>query len=101
MATRNMLQSYGKRGIYVSLAVAVVSTAAFNAFYVWPRHNKYEEFFASVWSSHKFVSTKTCRNYDPYTRMKEICAANKGYMHTCPKELAKLYEEKGKAVAEH
>ncbi|CAC35833.1 Mitochondrial cytochrome c oxidase subunit VIc/VIIs domain-containing protein [Caenorhabditis elegans] len=86
MATRNMLQSYGKRGIYVSLAVAVVSTAAFNAFYVWPRHNKYEEFFA---------------NYDPYTRMKEICAANKGYMHTCPKELAKLYEEKGKAVAEH
>lgn len=39
-------------------------------------------------------------NYDPYTRMKEICAANKGYMHTCPQELAKLYEEKGKTVAD-
>uniref|UniRef100_A0A8R1DYC5 COX6C domain-containing protein n=1 Tax=Caenorhabditis japonica TaxID=281687 RepID=A0A8R1DYC5_CAEJA len=85
-ATRNMLHSYGKRSIYVSFAAAVITTVAFNAFYVWPRHNKYEQFFAT---------------YDPYTRMKEICAANKGYMHTCPKELAKLYEKKGKAVAEH
>lgn len=31
--------------------------------------------------------------------MKEICAQNKGYMHTCPDELAKLYEEKGKPIA--
>ena len=38
------------------------------------------------------------RTYDPYTRMREICAQNKKYMHTCPDELAKLYEEKGKPI---
>uniref|UniRef100_A0A1I7XPM3 COX6C domain-containing protein n=1 Tax=Heterorhabditis bacteriophora TaxID=37862 RepID=A0A1I7XPM3_HETBA len=81
---RNMLHSYGRRAIFGSLAVAFGSTLAFFFGYVQPRHEKYEEFF---------------KNYDPYTRMKEICATNKGYMHTCPQELAKMYEEKGKEIA--
>ncbi|CAI5446187.1 unnamed protein product [Caenorhabditis angaria] len=83
--TRNMLHQYGRRSLYVSFVVAVASTVVFNAAYVWPRHYAYENFFAT---------------YDPYKRMKEICDANKGYMHTCPKELAKLYESKGKEISQ-
>uniref|UniRef100_A0A8R1E7Y1 COX6C domain-containing protein n=1 Tax=Caenorhabditis japonica TaxID=281687 RepID=A0A8R1E7Y1_CAEJA len=84
-ATRNMLHQYGRRALGVSFVAAVATTATFFFGYVQPRHEKYERFFA---------------NYDPYTRMQEICAANKGYMHTCPQELAKLYEEKGKSIAD-
>ncbi|CAB3401906.1 unnamed protein product [Caenorhabditis bovis] len=83
--TRNMLHQYGRRAIFVSLFTAIGSTVAFNLFYTWPRHYRYEEFFA---------------NYDPYKRMKEICETNKGYLHTCPQELAKLYESKGKPIAD-
>ncbi|CAJ0561464.1 unnamed protein product, partial [Mesorhabditis spiculigera] len=67
------------------MAAGIASTALFYFGYVHRRHEKYENFF---------------KNYDPYTRMREICAANKGYMHTCPQELAKLYEEKGKPIAD-
>ncbi|VDP60671.1 unnamed protein product [Heligmosomoides polygyrus] len=31
--------------------------------------------------------------------MKEICAEGTGYLHTCPKDLAKMYKEKGKEIA--
>ncbi|CAJ0963788.1 unnamed protein product, partial [Mesorhabditis belari] len=82
---RNMLHSYGRQALLVSFAAAVASTAVFYFGYVQRRHDKYEEFF---------------KNYDPYARMKEICASNKGYMHTCPQELAKFYEEKGKPIAD-
>ncbi|KAE9555174.1 hypothetical protein FO519_001598 [Halicephalobus sp. NKZ332] len=84
LQTRQMLHTSARRFIWGSLAVSVVSTVAFYFGYVHPRHLKYEEFF---------------KNYDPYTRMREICAANKGYMHTCPHELAKIAEEKGKPIA--
>uniref|UniRef100_A0A915BU19 Mitochondrial cytochrome c oxidase subunit VIc/VIIs domain-containing protein n=1 Tax=Parascaris univalens TaxID=6257 RepID=A0A915BU19_PARUN len=81
---RNMLHSYGKRAIVVGLLAGVGTTVGFYFGYVQRRQRKYEEFF---------------KNYDPYERMREICAHGKGYMHTCPKELAKLYEEKGKKIA--
>ncbi|CAI5447417.1 unnamed protein product [Caenorhabditis angaria] len=84
-ATRNMLHQYGRKALGISFIASVASTAVFFFGYVQPRHEKYERFFA---------------NYDPYTRMREICEANKGYMHTCPQELAKLYEEKGKTIAD-
>ncbi|KJH41318.1 hypothetical protein DICVIV_12707 [Dictyocaulus viviparus] len=78
---RGMIHNYARKGIAFAFIAAVSSTIAFNVFYVWPRHRKYEEFY---------------KNYDPYKHMKEICDAGTGYMHTCPKDLAKLYEEKGK-----
>ncbi|ETN75929.1 hypothetical protein RB195_004246 [Necator americanus] len=81
---RGMIHKTGRRAIAVAFSAAIASTIAFNMFYVMPRHEKYEEFF---------------KNYDPYTRMKEICASGTGYMHTCPKDLAKSYEEKGKKIA--
>ncbi|VDM70004.1 unnamed protein product [Strongylus vulgaris] len=84
MVMRNMIHKTGRRAIYFSFASAVASVVAFNAFYVWPRHHKYEEFF---------------KHYDPYTRMREICASGTGIMHTCPKDLAMSYEEKGKEIA--
>ncbi|TKR93585.1 hypothetical protein L596_008008 [Steinernema carpocapsae] len=81
---RQMIHGYARKAIGIGMVSAVATTAAFYFGYVKPRHDAYEEFF---------------KNYDPYTRMREICATNKGYMHTCPQELAKLYEEKGKDVA--
>ncbi|KHN81283.1 hypothetical protein Tcan_16565 [Toxocara canis] len=81
---RNMLHSYGKRAIAVGLFAGFGTTIGFYFGYVQRRQRKYEEFF---------------KNYDPYERMREICAHGKGYMHTCPQELAKLYEEKGKKIA--
>uniref|UniRef100_A0A0K0D9N6 COX6C domain-containing protein n=1 Tax=Angiostrongylus cantonensis TaxID=6313 RepID=A0A0K0D9N6_ANGCA len=81
---RGMSHSYARKGLAFAFITAVSSTVAFNVFYVWPRYRKYEEFF---------------KNYDPYLRMKEICAEGTGYMHTCPKDLAKMYEEKGKKIA--
>ncbi|KAL6731711.1 hypothetical protein ANCDUO_09230 [Ancylostoma duodenale] len=84
MMMRGMIHSYGRRAIAVAFSSAFGAFVAFNMFYVMPRHEKYEEFF---------------KNYDPYSRMKEICAAGTGYMHTCPKDLAKSYEEKGKEIA--
>uniref|UniRef100_A0A1I8A4S0 COX6C domain-containing protein n=1 Tax=Steinernema glaseri TaxID=37863 RepID=A0A1I8A4S0_9BILA len=81
---RNMIHAYAKKGIAIGLLSGISATTFFYFGYVKPRHDKYEEFF---------------KTYDPYTRMREICASNKGYMHTCPQELAKLYEEKGKEVA--
>ncbi|EGT31701.1 hypothetical protein CAEBREN_09827 [Caenorhabditis brenneri] len=74
-ATRNMLQSYGKRGIYVSLAAAIASTVAFNAFYVWPRHNKYEEFFASVPPT-RDTCTRARKSWPSCTRRKERLSPN-------------------------
>uniref|UniRef100_A0A0M3HTS9 COX6C domain-containing protein n=1 Tax=Ascaris lumbricoides TaxID=6252 RepID=A0A0M3HTS9_ASCLU len=88
---RNMLHSYGKRAIAVGLLAGVGTTLGFYFGYVQRRQRKYEEFFK--------VKENSSRNYDPYERMREICAHGKGYMHTCPKELAKLYEEKGKKIA--
>ncbi|KAF8367075.1 cox-6C [Pristionchus pacificus] len=82
-AMRGMLHAYGRKAIGISFIGGLTATLAFYFGYVQPRHNKYEEFFKS---------------YDPYTRMREICAQNKKYMHTCPDELAKLYEEKGKPI---
>ncbi|KAK6055151.1 hypothetical protein COOONC_04673 [Cooperia oncophora] len=81
---RGMIHSYGRRALAIGFTAAVTATVAFNLFYVMPRHEKYETFF---------------KNYDPYTRMKEICAEGKGYMHTCPQDLADMYKEKGKEVA--
>ncbi|CEF63935.1 Cytochrome c oxidase subunit 6C family-containing protein [Strongyloides ratti] len=77
---RNMLHSNAKKALYYGLATAFASTVVCYFTYVKPRQTKYEEFFA---------------NYDPYKRMREICETGKGYLHTCPQELAKLYEEKG------
>ncbi|KAK0425108.1 hypothetical protein QR680_009036 [Steinernema hermaphroditum] len=84
LVMRNMIHGYAKKAIAVGFTSAISATVFFYLGYVKPRHDKYEEFF---------------KNYDPYTRMREICASNKGYMHTCPQELAKLYEEKGKGIA--
>ncbi|KAJ1360834.1 hypothetical protein KIN20_019919 [Parelaphostrongylus tenuis] len=81
---RGMIHSYAKKGLAFAFTAAVASTVAFNLFYVIPRAKKYEEFF---------------KNYDPYTRMKEICSEGTGYMHTCPKDLALMYEAKGKKIA--
>uniref|UniRef100_A0A7E5A1X5 COX6C domain-containing protein n=1 Tax=Panagrellus redivivus TaxID=6233 RepID=A0A7E5A1X5_PANRE len=81
---RQMLHGNARRFMFLSLAASIGSSAALYFGYVHPRHLKYEEYFAT---------------YDPYVRMREICAANKGYLHTCPHELAKLYEEKGKPIA--
>ncbi|CAI4225740.1 unnamed protein product [Auanema sp. JU1783] len=83
-AMRGMLHSYGRKAMGISFAAAVGGTLVWFFAYTQPRHEKYEQYFKS---------------YDPYTRMKEICAANKGYMHTCPQDLAKKYEEAGKEVA--
>ncbi|PAV73346.1 hypothetical protein WR25_18917 [Diploscapter pachys] len=77
---RNMVHHYGRRAIAISLVAAFGSSAAFFFGYVQPRAKKYEQYFA---------------NYDPYTRSKEICDTNKGYMVSCPQELAKMAEEKG------
>uniref|UniRef100_A0A0N4ZKJ1 COX6C domain-containing protein n=1 Tax=Parastrongyloides trichosuri TaxID=131310 RepID=A0A0N4ZKJ1_PARTI len=81
---RGMIHSFARQGIFLGLGAGFASTIAFYFGFVQPRQKKYDEFFA---------------NYDPYTRMREICEAGKGYMHTCPEELAKLYEEKGKPIA--
>ncbi|VDL80336.1 unnamed protein product [Nippostrongylus brasiliensis] len=81
---RGMIHAYGRKAIAISFGTAFSAVVAFNLFYVMPRHEKYEEFF---------------KNYDPYTRMKEICAEGTGYMHTCPKDLAAMYKEKGKKIA--
>uniref|UniRef100_A0AC35FLS2 Mitochondrial cytochrome c oxidase subunit VIc/VIIs domain-containing protein n=1 Tax=Panagrolaimus sp. PS1159 TaxID=55785 RepID=A0AC35FLS2_9BILA len=81
---RQMLHTHAKRFVWTSFGASIAATVALYVFYVHPRHLKYEEYF---------------KNYDGYTRMREICAANKGYMHTCPQELAKMYEEKGKPIA--
>ncbi|KAI6234518.1 COX6C domain-containing protein [Aphelenchoides fujianensis] len=96
---RNMLHSRARKFIWSALAVSVGATVAHNVFYVYPRAMKYEEFF---------------KNYDAYSRMKEICdykhvpfpsffsflcCCRYKYMHTCPTELAKLAEEKGMEIA--
>lgn len=62
----------------------------------------------------RLISSFGCRNYDAYSRMKEICSYKHvlssiysaysfefryKYMHTCPTELAKLAEEKGMEIA--
>uniref|UniRef100_A0A0N4U903 HELICc2 domain-containing protein n=1 Tax=Dracunculus medinensis TaxID=318479 RepID=A0A0N4U903_DRAME len=39
-------------------------------------------------------------SYDPYERMREICSHGPGILVTCPQDLAKMYEEKGKKVAD-
>ncbi|CAJ0596154.1 unnamed protein product [Cylicocyclus nassatus] len=84
MLMRGMIHTTGRRAIIASFATAIASMVAFNMFYVWPRHRKYEQHF---------------KNYDPYNRMREICSAGTGIMHTCPKDLALSYEEKGKEIA--
>ncbi|KAI6222086.1 COX6C domain-containing protein [Aphelenchoides besseyi] len=81
---RSMLHNKARKFIWSALAVSVAATVAHNVFYVWPRHNKYEEYF---------------KNYDAYARMKEICSYEYKYLHTCPSELAKLAEEKGVEIA--
>ncbi|KAI6174886.1 COX6C domain-containing protein [Aphelenchoides bicaudatus] len=82
---RNVLQTRARRYIWSALGVAMMSTAVFNYFYVWPRYRRYEEYY---------------KNYDAYERFKEICSYKYKYMHTCPSELAKLAEEKGKPIAD-
>uniref|UniRef100_A0A0N5C2C4 COX6C domain-containing protein n=1 Tax=Strongyloides papillosus TaxID=174720 RepID=A0A0N5C2C4_STREA len=77
---RNIIHTSAKRAIYLGMVSGTISAAVYYATFVQPRQKKYEEFYA---------------NYDPYQRMREICATGKGYMHTCPEELVKLYEEKG------
>uniref|UniRef100_A0AC35TZV0 COX6C domain-containing protein n=1 Tax=Rhabditophanes sp. KR3021 TaxID=114890 RepID=A0AC35TZV0_9BILA len=80
---RGMIHNFARQGIFLGLAAGLASTATFYYSFVKPRQQKYEDFFKS---------------YDPYTRMREICEVNKGYMHTCPQELVKMYEEKGKSI---
>ncbi|KAK6009228.1 hypothetical protein OSTOST_25867 [Ostertagia ostertagi] len=72
MAMRGMIHSYGRRALAVAFTAAVAGTV---------------------------IHMRLILNYDPYTRMKEICAEGKGYMHTCPKDLADMYKEKGKEIA--
>ncbi|MFH4979095.1 hypothetical protein AB6A40_005804 [Gnathostoma spinigerum] len=81
---RNMIHRQGKRAIIAALVLSFSATFGFFFGYVQPRQRKYDEFF---------------KNYDAYEHMREICSHNKGYMHTCPQELAKLYAAKGKPIA--
>uniref|UniRef100_A0A0K0EPM2 COX6C domain-containing protein n=1 Tax=Strongyloides stercoralis TaxID=6248 RepID=A0A0K0EPM2_STRER len=80
---RNMLHTKTKRFLYVTLGASLAATTACYYGYTEPRMKKYEEFYAK---------------YDPYKRMREICETGRGYLHTCPQELVKLYEEKGLPV---
>ncbi|VDO64212.1 unnamed protein product [Heligmosomoides polygyrus] len=74
---RGMIHSSGKKAIALAFISAVSAVVAFNVFYVMPRHEKYEEFFKTTTPT---LELDTC-------------------MHTCPKDLAKMYKEKGNEIA--
>uniref|UniRef100_A0A914GTI4 Mitochondrial cytochrome c oxidase subunit VIc/VIIs domain-containing protein n=1 Tax=Globodera rostochiensis TaxID=31243 RepID=A0A914GTI4_GLORO len=67
------------------MGVSAVIAFSYYFFYVEVRRKAYMEFG---------------KNYDPYQRMREICDYPIKYMHTCPSELAKRFEEKGLTVAD-
>jgi len=81
---RGMLFSKTKQQLGMATLVSSVLSAAWYFFYMKPKYQRYDHYFKTL---------------DPYQRLAEICAHDKGYMHSCPQELAKLYAEKGIAIA--
>jgi cytochrome c oxidase subunit 6c len=81
---RNMLHTSARKFIWPALAFSVGGTITFYYGYCVPRRQRYEEFFSK---------------YDPYVRMQEICSYDRKYLHSCPSELAKRWEEKGGTIA--
>jgi len=85
---RLRLENQSKRFVWMALAASVATSVAWYVFYTEPRRRNYVKFFET---------------YDPYVRLREICAydiAGRRYMTTCPTELAKLAQEKGYEIAE-
>jgi len=81
---RGLLFSKTKQQLGIYAVISMACSAAWYVFYMRPKYQRYEQYFNTL---------------DPYARLKEICAHDKGYMHACPQELAKLYAEKGLPVA--
>jgi len=78
-----MLFSKTKQQMGIYTLISAGCSAAWYFLYMKPKAQRYEHFFNTL---------------DPYAMLKEICAHDKGYMHACPQELAKLYAEKGLPV---